>query len=37
MFNEIKDEEIKQIALDFVEKEEDTKYQRKYATEWRNT
>ena len=37
LFNEIKDEEIKQIALDLVEKEEDAKYQKKYAKVWENT
>ncbi|MEE3951688.1 hypothetical protein [Peribacillus frigoritolerans] len=37
LFNEIKDEEIKQIALDLVEKEEDAKYQKKYAAVWKNT
>lgn len=31
------DKEIKRIALDLVKKEEDAKYQRKYATVWKNT
>ncbi|MFY0780464.1 hypothetical protein AB1K18_09175 [Peribacillus simplex] len=36
LFNEIKDNEIKKIALDLIEKEEDSKYQKKYATVWKN-
>jgi len=36
LFDEIKDQEIKQIALDLVGKEEDAKYQKKYAAVWKN-
>ncbi|USK68312.1 hypothetical protein [Peribacillus asahii] len=32
----IKGKEIKQIALHLIEKEEDTNYQKKYATVWKN-
>jgi hypothetical protein len=32
LFNETKDEEIKQMALDIIEKEEDSKYKKKYPT-----
>lgn len=37
LYDEIKDEEIKQIALDLIEKEEDTKYKKKYATVWKKS
>ncbi len=36
LYDEIKDEEIKQIALDLIEQEEDPKYKKKYATVWKN-
>lgn len=36
LFNETKNTEIKQIALDLIEKEEDTKYQKKYAALWKD-
>lgn len=35
LYDEIKDEEIKKIALDLIEQEEDPKYKKKYATVWR--
>jgi hypothetical protein len=35
LFNETKDEKIKQMALDLIDKEEDLKYQKKYATVWK--
>ncbi|MEM1505277.1 hypothetical protein RG959_17905 [Domibacillus sp. 8LH] len=36
LYDEVKREEIKQAALDLIEREEDPKYQRKYAAVWRN-
>ena len=36
LFDEIKDEKIKGIALALIEKEEDAKYQKKYAKVWKN-
>lgn len=35
LYDEVKDEQVKQLALDLIEKEEDTKYKKKYATVWR--
>lgn len=35
LYGEIKDEEIKQTALNLIEKEEDPKYKKKYASVWR--
>jgi len=35
LYDKIKNEEIKQIALDLIEKEQDPKYKKKYATVWR--
>jgi hypothetical protein len=35
LYDEIKDEELKRIALDLIEKEEDPKYKKKYATVWK--
>ncbi len=35
LYDEIKDEEIKQIALELIEKEEDPKYKKKYASVWK--
>ncbi len=35
LYVEIKDEEIKQIALELIEKEEDAKYKKKYASVWK--
>jgi hypothetical protein len=35
LYDEIKDEEIMLIALDLIEKVEDTKYKKKYATVWK--
>ncbi|MFJ7935410.1 hypothetical protein [Sporosarcina sp. NPDC096371] len=35
LYDEIKDEKIKQIALDLIEKEEDPKYKKKYSTVWK--
>jgi hypothetical protein len=32
LYDEIKDEEIRQMALDLIEKEEDAKYKKKYAS-----
>ncbi|MET3699706.1 hypothetical protein SAMN05877753_10184 [Bacillus oleivorans] len=34
--DEIKDEKVKQIALELIEKEEDPKYKKKYASVWKN-
>lgn len=36
MYDELKDEEIKQTALQLIESEEDIKYRKKYATTWSN-
>jgi hypothetical protein len=35
LYDQVKDEEIKQKALDLIETEEDRKYQKKYKTIWR--
>ena len=35
LYDEIKDEQVKQLALDLIEKEEDKKYKKKYASVWR--
>jgi tyrosine-protein phosphatase YwqE len=37
LFDELKDEEIKQAALDLIEKEEDLKYKKKYASVWKKS
>lgn len=37
LYDETKKVEIKQISLDLIAKEEDSKYQKKYATVWRKT
>ena len=37
LYDELKKVEIKQISLDLIATEEDSKYQKKYATVWRNT
>jgi len=34
LYDEVEKEEIKQLALDLIEREEDSKYQKKYATVW---
>lgn len=36
LYDEVKDEDIKNKALDLIETEEDPKYQKKYATVWKN-
>lgn len=36
MYDELKDEEIKQTALQLIESEEDIKYRKKYAAIWSN-
>lgn len=36
MYDELKDEEIKQTALQLIESEEDIKYRKKYAAAWSN-
>ena len=35
LYDELKEEEIKQIALDLIETEEDIKYRKKYMTVWK--
>lgn len=35
LYNAIKDEEVKQLAIELMEKEEDAKYKKKYATVWK--
>ncbi|KZZ84107.1 hypothetical protein [Bacillus sp. SJS] len=37
LYDQVKNEEIKQIALGLIEVEEDSKYRKKYAAVWRNT
>ncbi|MFP3126554.1 hypothetical protein OH784_28535 [Ectobacillus funiculus] len=37
LYDEAKREEIKQIALDLIAREEESKHKKKYATIWRNT
>jgi hypothetical protein len=37
LYDETKKVDIKQISLDLIATEEDSKYQKKYATVWRNT
>jgi hypothetical protein len=37
LFDELKEEEIKQAALDLIEKEEDLKYKKKYASVWKKS
>ncbi|PLR76239.1 hypothetical protein CU633_16775 [Bacillus sp. V3-13] len=37
LYDDVKKGEIKQKALDLIATEEDSKYQKKYATVWRNT
>ncbi|WP_332631316.1 hypothetical protein [Halalkalibacter flavus] len=36
LYDEVKKEDIKQKALDLITKEEDSKYQKKYASVWKN-
>lgn len=35
LYDEIKDEQVKQLALDLIEKEDDKKYKKKYALIWK--
>ncbi|MBT2686695.1 hypothetical protein J7I93_00710 [Bacillus sp. ISL-47] len=35
-YDETKEEDVRQIALDLIEKEEDPKYKKKYAGVWKN-
>ncbi|WP_059105790.1 hypothetical protein [Shouchella shacheensis] len=35
LYDEIKDEQVKQLALDLIEKEKDKKYKKKYASVWK--
>ncbi|PIC98828.1 MULTISPECIES: hypothetical protein [unclassified Sporosarcina] len=35
LYDEIKDEQVKKLALDLIEKEEDKKYKKKYASVWK--
>ena len=35
LYDELKDEEIKKIAMDLIETEEDIKYRKKYRTVWK--
>jgi hypothetical protein len=35
LYDEVKDEKIKQTALELIETEEDLKYRRKYASVWK--
>jgi len=37
LFDEVQDKDIKQKALDLIEKEDEPKYKKKYATVWKNT
>lgn len=37
LYDALKDEEVKQKALDLISSEEDDKYRKKYATVWKNT
>jgi hypothetical protein len=34
LYNEIKEEEIKQIAIKLIDQEKDSKYKKKYASVW---
>ncbi|RDW16647.1 hypothetical protein [Oceanobacillus chungangensis] len=36
LYDEIKEQKVKEIALGLIEKEEDPKYQKKYAKVWKN-
>ncbi|RXI96658.1 hypothetical protein DS745_23455 [Anaerobacillus alkaliphilus] len=36
LFDQIKDEEVKELALSLIENETDPKYQKKYAAVWKN-
>ncbi len=36
LYDEIKDEQVKHLALDLIEKEKDQKYKKKYASVWKN-
>lgn len=36
LYDEIKDEQVKQLALNLVEEEEDKKYKKKYASVWKS-
>lgn len=35
LYDEVKDEQVKQLALDLIEREDDPKYKKKYASTWR--
>jgi hypothetical protein len=35
LYDEVKDEKIREKALALIETEEDTKYRKKYATVWK--
>ena len=35
LYDELEEEEIKQLAMDLIETEEDIKYRKKYMTVWR--
>ena len=35
LYNEIEDEQVKQLALDLIDKEDDKKYKKKYTSVWR--
>lgn len=35
LYDKVQDEAIKQLAFDLIEKEEDPKYQKKYAAVWK--
>jgi hypothetical protein len=36
LYDEVKDETVREKALALIESEEDMKYRKKYATVWRN-
>lgn len=35
LYDEIKDDQVKQLALDLIEREDDKKYKNKYASVWK--
>ncbi|KGX91845.1 hypothetical protein N783_01060 [Pontibacillus marinus BH030004 = DSM 16465] len=35
LYDEVKDEQIKEIAMDLIEYEQDSKYQKKYMSAWK--
>lgn len=37
LYDQLKEAEIRERALDLIEKEEDSKYKKKYASVWKNT